>query len=552
MITPSTITKPHATSTTPRAVKSNNALVRELRRNDEDYEFYPTTAAIVSVIYPCLDAGKSLLDVGAGNGNFFRLIDALEKPLIAADEYYPSRVCERYAIEKSRILIENMDKDIAVIGRDFFQQTLIDKKVDVIFSNPPYSRAEEWAAKIIRESNCRQAFIVMPVDKFKKSQLLSDLVSMRNARSECLFEYDYRDSEFRKARTTVGVFRICFAERYGAQTDPFDAWFDENFKLAEEEPPARFSERVEADAALTPGKNLIERLETLYTDDMEQIASVYRNITQMPSDILRELQIGRYSILKSLKLRLASTKNLYWKELFANLDVIINRLTHKSKASMLEKITRSTVVDFSADNAYAIVCWALKNANAYFDRQLIEVYHEITRQENVLPYKSNQRFNKSDFRYSRNETSNYKLDYRIILVTRSNCLSGWSGQNEGLDYNNDGLRHHLEDLLTIAHNLGFEPSPIPLKDWDYGVAREIKMKSGETFATMKIFKNGNIHIKFCIEFMKAFNLEAGRLLGWLKTPQQASDELDIPAAECLKYFKSNLSLCGSDLPLLEA
>jgi hypothetical protein len=50
--------------------------------------------------------------------------------------------------------------------------------------------------------------------------------------------------------------------------------------------------------------------------------------------------------------------------------------------------------------------------------------------------------------------------------------------------------------------------------------------------------------------MKAFNIEAGRLLGWLKSPQHAADELEINADECLKFFKSNLSLDNSNIKLL--
>lgn len=41
------------------------------------------------------------------------------------------------------------------------------------------------------------------------------------------------------------------------------------------------------------------------------------------------------------------------------------------------------------------------------------------------------------------------------------------------------------------------------------------------------------------EFMKALNVEAGRLLGWLSSPEQAKEEFTAEMAKGIeKYFKS--------------
>lgn len=112
----------------------------------------------------------------------------------------------------------------------------------------------------------------------------------------------------------------------------------------------------------------------------------------------------------------------------------------------------------------------------------------------------------------------------------------------------------VQDIFTVASNLGFEYAGqyhgFPVSGWKYGKARELSMKTGEVLASIKIYKNGNYHFKFSTQFMKAFNVEAGRLLGWLKSPQQAADELKIKPEECLKFFKSNLSLVRSNIKLL--
>ena len=123
--------------------QSNNTLVQQLKENGEDFEFYPTTASIAHAIYAKLDAGSNILDIGAGNGNFFRLLENMDRERKSRDEYAKLKVGNKYAIEKSTILLNNLDSDVAVIGTDFSRQTLIDKKVDVIFSNPPYSVAEK-------------------------------------------------------------------------------------------------------------------------------------------------------------------------------------------------------------------------------------------------------------------------------------------------------------------------------------------------------------------------------------------------------------------------
>jgi Domain of unknown function (DUF4942)/Methyltransferase small domain len=538
---------------------SNNSLIKQVKEANQDFEFYPTTSKIASVIYSHLQNRSDILDIGAGNGNFFRLIEKIDSAHNENDNYYDLRMGDKYAIEKSKILIDNMDKDIALVGSDFHNQTLIDKKVDVVFSNPPYSEVEQWATKIIRESNCKQAFIVMPVIKWEKSILIKSALKAREAISECIFEYDYRESEFRKARTVVGVYKIDFCKKYEREPDidPFDLWFDEHFKILEEEKNESIQNRMqeqEKNSSLISGKNLIERLVLLYDEDMQQIQNVYKSISQIPAELLKELNISKETIMKSLQMKLKNTKNIYWEELFKNLDVIIEKLTHGSRKKILEKLTGSTNVDFTNSNAYAVICWALKNANAYFDSQLVNVYKNLTRAKNCLPYKSNHRFQADEFRYhDREKYKNYKLDYRIILQGNPNSLTDyWNEKPVDLNrYENRYTVNAIEDIFTIANNLGFELSlGFPVAGWEYGKERKLYMKNGEILTAIKIYKNGNFHFRLNVKFMKAFNVEAGRLLGWLKSPQQAADELNISPEDCLKFFKSNLSLDNSNIKLL--
>ena len=105
---------------------SINALIEELKENEQDFEFYPTSKEMLEVIKENLQYIRecnSVLDIGCGTCNF--------KKYIPGYEYF--------VIEKSKILLEKLDAETTVLGTDFHSTLLIDKKVDVIFCNPPYS-----------------------------------------------------------------------------------------------------------------------------------------------------------------------------------------------------------------------------------------------------------------------------------------------------------------------------------------------------------------------------------------------------------------------------
>ncbi len=129
-------------------------LLQETIASNQDFEWYPTTDEIISAVAQHakeitkrrISHTKSILDVGAGDGRVLKVLaEALE------DEH--GRRPDMLAIEKSTPLIDAMPKEIGIMGTDFHQQTLMDKKVDVIFCNPPYSEYALWMAKIITEAS---------------------------------------------------------------------------------------------------------------------------------------------------------------------------------------------------------------------------------------------------------------------------------------------------------------------------------------------------------------------------------------------------------------
>ena len=261
-------------------------LVAELKENGQDFEFYPTTKDMVRTIWKYATDKKrndraswTLLDIGCGTCNFKRWIKELneeERQKKPEDDYrYRGReviLNEYYVIEKSHILIERLDPDVIVLGTDFNEATLIDKEVDTIFCNPPYSEYEEWTRRIILESNCDDIFLIIP-SRWKQSRTIQLALSSLKAPSGTKFisvlgHADFLNAE-RNARAKVDILHIdkswmdddagfsyMFDEIFGMPDDNGDKW-DAEFKAAEQQERKLKSE-------LAAAKNKVELLEDAF------------------------------------------------------------------------------------------------------------------------------------------------------------------------------------------------------------------------------------------------------------------------------------------------
>ena len=167
-----------------------NELVKLQKANGEETEFYPTTQKMVNTIAEYLNKNCSkniskILDIGCGNGCFF---DKLDK----ADCYYDSNAewksekrnrkihsPDRYGIEKSLYLLNSLRDDVTVLGTNFYQNNIIDKCVDLIFSNPPYSDFENWVCKILKEAYSPYIVLVIP-SRWKNNKTILNIMKERN------------------------------------------------------------------------------------------------------------------------------------------------------------------------------------------------------------------------------------------------------------------------------------------------------------------------------------------------------------------------------------
>jgi hypothetical protein len=530
------------------------ALVEELKQADQDHEFYPTTDAIIRALardiglkskdgYRGHSGHSSVLDVGAGNG----------KVLLALRE--ATELEHLHAIEKSSILCRNLDPDIMVIGTDFAEQSLLSKQVDVIFCNPPYSQFEEWAEKIIRQAASKVVYLVIP-KRWESSQMIKDALKFREAHARKVGEFDFEDAEDRTARAQVHLLRISLEDR--KPDDAFERFFQEQFahlikKFTASEPKKdQDSGRDEPRPfqKLVLGPNYPEAMVNLYRQEMANIEKNYQLVGQLDVDLLREFDISPSKIMECLKARLSGLRNDYWSELFSRLNTITDRLTSKSRKTMLDTLHKHVHVDFTVSNIYEIIVWLIKNANRYIESQLIDTYELMVDKCNVQLYKSNKKvWVDQGWRYNGDpdKNSHYALDYRIVTHRVGGIRVGYSFER-GLD---ERACDFLGDLLTLAKNLGFRCdtsqhlfSRSGRDEWVSGQGREFYFIDGDAGRTpiydVKAFKNGNLHLRLHKSFILALNVEFGRLKGWLRSGEQAADELNDPAAA--SCFKSNLQI----------
>jgi site-specific DNA-adenine methylase len=514
------------------------ALLTQVQEAGEDFEWYPTTEEIIeAILNDCISLNvESFLDVGAGNG---KVIDAFD------DRF---EIENLFAIEKSQRLIKSLRKEIVILGTDFHDQSFFDKHVDVMFCNPPYSEFESWVAKLVREASCKTLYLVIPV-RWSRSKIIGDAMQVRRVQALNLGEFRFCDSEDRKARGRVNAIRIDFD---GPESeDGFDSFFADLYpELTDTVPDAP---KIPKLRELAVGKDYVETLVGLYLAEMEQLQQNYQEVGRLHPRVLKEFEISVKDVREMLKRRIKELKNAYWKSIFDNMTPITSRLTSKTRDELLRKASSNTQIDFSKENVYAVVIWAIKNANDFIDQQLIEVYERMMYVSNCENYVSNSKVFKDDHwnRHNfREEATHVKLQHRIVMGWCGFNTDRWNARDHHskLWLNTSGIAL-IEDLSVVARTLGFEI--VTLVGDQYNHVFQDTDKPGQAvefyadyrgerilWATMKAYRNGNLHLKLNGSFTLALNAQFGKLKGWVHSHQEVAREMKAKPVEAMRAFRA--------------
>ncbi len=511
-------------------------IVNECKSQGQDFEFYPTTDEILSCLVDYFNKQEidyqkdgiridSILDLGAGDG---RVLEYLEKHINQLDRWHNETLKPRtfYAMEKSQPLIKVLSspsKNITLLGTDILEATLIDKRVDLVFCNPPYSQFELFTKKILQEANAHCIALVIP-QRWKENAELQEIIKDRELKLEILGSFDFKEAD-REARANVELLLFTNNKKEDVQ---FSQWLKSHFHLDNVIDGYRLmyyekekQDREERISQSLVKHDLVTALLNEYNAEMKKLAKSLEALSCVDSSLLTNLNIDRNKLLESIKFKLKNIKNIYWAEIFDKLDSIRDRFTTHYKKAICESVVAEKNIDFTQGNIYMILIWLIENANGYIKCGMEGLFDSFSQRGNAMEYKSNQRWRKDEWRYTNEQLINEprKLDYRIVLT----CFD-W--------------KELLNDIRAVALQLGFNVPSTFLPhiekphsvEWDndgfYGNTHTMYYKGDRTeiLCEFKPYKNGNIHIKFNKDFFAKFNIAVGKGRGWIKDKSETKAE----------------------------
>ncbi|TQR23051.1 DUF4942 domain-containing protein [Campylobacter sp. MIT 97-5078] len=539
---------------------TTNALLKELKENNQDFEWYPTSKEMLEPLFKYFEKEdrerriKSILDIGAGDG---RTLLALSSELGA------NRI---YAIEKATSLIQAMSREILNVGVDFWQTSLIEKEQDFIFCNPPYSEFEAWIERIIKEGNFGYFAFIVP-HRWRKSlaikRALRQRVDLKSLKILASFDFLAAD-RMARAKVDLVLLQTTKYERKQEKdifSDFLEKQFGFNFEHIKEEKNAYAKERerieeLEDQTREIAKADLIDFLVSKYEKELREFQQAVASLKNIHPQILNSLNIDKEKLINSIKEQLIQLKAVYWNALFNELESIKRRMIKKYRNVLSSRVASGANIDFTKENIHSVVIWVIKNADKYIEQSYLDFFDRMAREDNAKHYKSNERFETDKWRYNREDYKHipHKLDYRIVLQDEVQIDTLYRlHQTNKSDF--------LDDMCVIAHNLGFTPhstwEKVVFLAGTQGEFERFVNENGtickKVFAEYKAYKNHNLHIKFDKDFMAALNLAVGRLRGWLRNEAQAREEFK--EASNLAFdsgFKKSLTLCKKDMPLMLA
>lgn len=553
------MSQPQPKSHLPRTTTEN------LNEINEDYPWRLTTDEMLEAIANDISkaAGhignyNSVLDVGAADGS------VLKSKVLALRGHAK----KKYGIEKAADQVCGWDDDITFVGGDLFENTLVNKNVDVVFSHPPYNEFDLWAEKIINESYAKVNYLILP-KQWKESQKITDALVARGFVATVILESDVLNHT-QDISLNVDVVRVVSAERmdkdFMIKTLCPDSYYEEEGIRNGKHPftmhylpnhsgtkqefsklfpnvakikinDSAYKDYVEAaEKAKLLEKNVFNSNETLadmvdsYIKAQESILANYKKIDGLDAELLLELNIDINSIESKLTERLNALKNSYWNAFTKHYKPINSCLTSEYRAKLYSKVIKDNKeLDFTVSNAFTVTSLVIDAASQYQNEQVLSFFYTLSCQENIKAYKSNQKvFEDGDWRY-RNKNDKYTLDYRFIKCSICGSISD---RNDDIDTYK--VSNVIQDLCIIAKLVGVKGNIIypdlknPNSEVRYGTKLTAGVREGDSTSdlfTIKFYKNGNQHLALSKGFILRLNIYISKLLGWVTNATQAFNEM---------------------------
>lgn len=536
---------------------SVSATIKDLKNSNTDFEWYPTTDAMIqNIIKDVLSADYShkatkMIDVGAGDGRVL-------------ESFYKNKdlnISKLLAIEKSPNHVSRWSKNITFIGGNFYESQVNANSIDITFSNPPYGDYENWTVHLLKNVYANVTYLILP-SRWVKSERIQAALKARGLCAIVIMQDNFTNAD-RGARANVDVIRVCseiyktraarrglflsdsedhpYSFRVGVQKDPMNEWFDEMFpKLASLSTAATASNEPdlkERTYGLFLKTNTISDLVMLYQLESDKVLKNYQKMNELDVDFFIELNIDIRTIKSSIKARMNSLRAEYWSAFIHNYKPITERLTTKYREKIFTTlINQAEDMSFNEINALIVTQMVIKLANEYNDDQVKDFFSDLSNPKSVLKYKSNQKvFKDTNWRYVRNHPeqrpTHYTLDYRIIQDRLFSVSTDWTSRDR---LRNDDVVKVVGDICIIARLVGMRvPSYVNGSDFNDG---EINMgerlsvtysDNGKrtTLFDLKFYKNGNQHLFLSKEFALRLNIYIGKLLGWVMSADDAFDEM---------------------------
>ncbi|AVS37996.1 DUF4942 domain-containing protein [Campylobacter coli] len=516
-------------------------MLKIIKEANQDFEWYPTTEEMINSLINGLNVKylTSVLDIGAGDG---RVLDMLNNKI---------SIDNLYSIEKSELLIQAMSKNILNIGRDFWETSLVEKQVDLIFCNPPYSEYENWMTRIIKEANFDTLAFIVP-ERWKENIFIQQAIQQRGLDYKIIDSFDFLNAE-RKARAKVDL--IVFKPKPDDK-DSFEFFLEERFgftmpndRFDKIEKEKKAVDELHSQCNIIKSEDLVDFLLNKYNEELKLYIDSIENLSKVNNSVLEYLDIDKSKVLKGLEARLKRIKAIYWDELFKKLSPISSKVISRIRSSLSSSVITKAHIEFNRGNIESVLCWFAKNINEHIELSYLNFFDRLSKENNAFLYKSNQRFDYGNWRYRKSEYDDtdefknikLKLDYRIVVPYLAQ-VDHWR--------HNEQTNEFMQDLKVIANNLGFSFSCEFYFKFNAGESGSIYLDNGAKFFEYKAYKNGNVHFKFSQDFMAKFNLAVGRLRNWL-TKEEAKEEFKDVSEDIIdEIFDKPLLLDFKNMKLL--